>query len=432
RLIHGDLLFESAYRYQESWNTHLLDAAVRTAADFSAWHPLDFALLTGDMIDNAHFNEMEWFVEVMEGGFIDPDSGDDDDPLPGPDNDPHDPFVAGGMPPSLPWYVAPGNHDLLALGNGPLVEWMLADPTGDDANVSSLLSWLNKAVIPVCLDTPWYATESPLPERCYLPPKSWFESSDVVPDPERAFMSRHDWMTALFGTTTTPDGHGFTADDLAADWASCTIEGVVPGVPSVLVILDTVSSSGQYGTFDAVRKEWLLEQLDAAEAEAKIVIVASHHTSSSINNAGGAADLVSVLNDYPGVIAHIGGHNHQNRIRPKPAPDGLPPEHGYWEIETSSAIIWPQQSRLIEVVDNRDGTGDIHCVMLDYQIPAEVPVTEAGRFHGLYDIHSGAQEGSIGEPGDRNAVLRVAWPPEIAEALAELPHRPVQTFEFTP
>jgi hypothetical protein len=433
RIIHGDLVSESAFRYQEAWHAQLLEGAVRTASDFAWWHPFDFALVTGDMIDNVHFNEMEWFVTIMEGGLVHPDSGDDDDPLPGPENDPHDPFEARGFPPDIPWYMTTGNHDLLPLGNGTLLSWMLADPTGDTANVSSLLSWLNKAVVPVCLEQPWYPTESPVPERCYLPPKSWYTSSDVVPDPDRAFMNRYDWMLHLFDSETIPDGHGLAEANLQSGWGGYVIDELVPGVPLALVVLDTVfPSSGHRGLFEAARRDWLIARLDEVEAAGRLILVASHHGASSIDDEAQGADLVAVLNDHPGVIAHVAGHSHVNQIIPRPAPDGLPPEHGYWEIKTATPTIWPLQSRLIEIVDNRDGTGDLHCAMLDVQVPPEMPVIEGGRFYALYDVQNGSGENGEGGPDDRNVVLRVAWPPQIAGNLAALPHRPVRTFEFTP
>ncbi|MBW2276502.1 MAG: hypothetical protein JRF63_03355, partial [Deltaproteobacteria bacterium] len=143
-----------------------------------------------------------------------------------------------------------------------------------------------------------------------------------------------------------------------------------------------------------------------------------------------ANDLIDVLNDYPNVVAHIGGHTHLNRITPRPAPTDLPPEHGYWEIETASTTMWPQQTRLIEIVDNRDGTGEIYCTMFDFQVPFSMPVLDGGRFYGLFDVQDGSGEAGQGDPDDRNVVLRVAWPPELADELALLEHRDVMTFEF--
>ena len=61
------------------------------------------------------------------------------------------------------------------------------------------------------------------------------------------------------------------------------------------------------------------------------------------------------------MIAYVAGHTHVNAIEFVEGTGG----HGFWEINTASHIDWPQQSRLIEVMDNRDGTLSIFGTMLD-------------------------------------------------------------------
>ncbi len=51
-------------------------------------------------------------------------------------------------------------------------------------------------------------------------------------------------------------------------------------------------------------------------------------------------ELVDALSEHPHVVAWIGGHAHQHRIEPK---------GGFWNIETSSLIDLPQESRIVEV-----------------------------------------------------------------------------------
>jgi hypothetical protein len=46
---------------------------------------------------------------------------------------------------------------------------------------------------------------------------------------------------------------------------------------------------------------------------------------------------------------------------------------GFWEINTASHIDWPQQSRLVEVMDNRDGTLSIFGTVLDSAAPPAAP-----------------------------------------------------------
>lgn len=423
RLIYGDDIIEASYRNHESWNTQFLDATIRTGNRLHEIYPFDFALFTGDMVDNIHQNELDWFLETVEGGLVNPDSGVDDDPLPGSENDPHDPFEAEGLSESLPWYVVGGNHDDLILGNFDNLGFVVAKSTGDK---SSLLS---RAVVPTCLDEPWFDNESPVPERCYLPPKSYFASRDVIPDPARRFYTRDEWLTAFFEAGGEPAGHGLTQQNLDKGTAHYVVDEPIKGVPSVLVALDTVSSEFAYGTIDEQQLNWLAGVLDGAMARGQIAVVTSHHPVEGMFKGG--QELVEVLRDHPNVIMHVAGHTHENKITPRLPRKGESAAHGYWEILTSSIVDWPQQTRILEIVDYRDGTGAIFSTMLDYEIPVEVPQVEGGRFYSLYDLHSGGHPTSpVGQKTDRNVKLRIAWPPEVAAALAELPTREVRTYRF--
>jgi hypothetical protein len=78
------------------------------------------------------------------------------------------------------------------------------------------------------------------------------------------------------------------------------------------------------------------------------------------------------------VIAHVAGHSHDNRIQPFTRAGG----GGFWEIKSPAIADWPPQHRLIEVLDNRDGTLSIFATMLDHDSPIAAPPvgTSAGGF----------------------------------------------------
>lgn len=423
RLINGDQLFESAYRTQEAWAAQIFEATVRTGNALHARTPLDFAVLTGDMVDNIQWNELGWLRSIMEGGPVDPDTAAADDPIPGQANDPHDAFEARGIARDLPWYVARGNHDAIILGAFGSPVGLIASPTGTQ------VSALSAAVVPTCLDEPWFETESPVPKRCYMPAKTYFKKKQVVADADRRFFDRAEWLESFFGTASVPDGHGFTADNLTKKTAYYSVSGAVPGAPVRLVVLDTTAATLDGGEIGGAELAWLEDTLTAAEGNAEIVVVASHHPAGGIASPG-AERLVSALNAHPNVVLHIAGHTHVNRVTPHPAPDGMPPENGYWEIETSSVLDWPQQTRLIEIVDNRDGTGSVYSTMLDYRIPKDMPFLDGGRFYALFEQQGGGGQMVLGGPSDRNVILRVAWPEDVAAALAALPQREVATLSF--
>ena len=71
-------------------------------------------------------------------------------------------------------------------------------------------------------------------------------------------------------------------------------------------------------------------------------------------------DVVAELLKHPHVIAWIAGHSHVNDVAfhaNKP--------HGFWVVRTSAEADWPHQDRLLELMDNRDGTISLFGTLLD-------------------------------------------------------------------
>jgi hypothetical protein len=77
---------------------------------------------------------------------------------------------------------------------------------------------------------------------------------------------------------------------------------------------------------------------------------------------------------YPNVIAYVAGHTHRNDLSPYARRDR---RGGFWEINTASHADWPQQSRLIDMVDNRDGTLSLFGTILDSAAPIAPPTPGA-------------------------------------------------------
>jgi hypothetical protein len=66
------------------------------------------------------------------------------------------------------------------------------------------------------------------------------------------------------------------------------------------------------------------------------------------------------------VVTFIDGHEHLNHIVPYGRTTAGASDGGFWEITTASHIDWPQQSRLLDLFDNRDGTLSIFSTVLDH------------------------------------------------------------------
>ncbi len=68
------------YRPQELLTTHVVEAMVqavnRCEVGPVSGAPIDFAIVTGDLTDNAQENELGAFLSLLDGRRVDPDSGD--------------------------------------------------------------------------------------------------------------------------------------------------------------------------------------------------------------------------------------------------------------------------------------------------------------------------------------------------------------------
>ena len=167
-----------------------------------------------------------------------------------------------------------------------------------------------------------------------------------------------------FTTTGLPVGHGFTEDNRTTGVGYYTFDQG----PIRFLVMDTVNENGgPDGSIAQSQFEWIQEQL-AASGD-MLVVASSHHTSWTMGNDEPGAEprvlgpaLVEEFLAHDNLIAWVNGHTHDNQIRAHRSETG-----GFWEINTASHIDWPQQARLIEVLDNDDGSLSIFCTMVDHQ-----------------------------------------------------------------
>jgi metallophosphoesterase (TIGR03767 family) len=160
------------------------------------------------------------------------------------------------------------------------------------------------------------------------------------------------------------------------------------------IVLDTVNPNGESnGSIDEAQLGWLRRLLDAnsrtrltadgrrepAHGKDHLIVLFSHHTIGSMDNAttGTRAPGRRVLGDevlqlllrYPNVVAWVNGHTHVNHIIPHQRPAGWAAPGGFWELNTASHIDFPQQARIVELVDNHDGTLSIFGTIIDSIAP---------------------------------------------------------------
>ena len=108
-------LFECAYSPIMLSTTHVLNAAVKTINGLHRQTPFDFGICLGDVANCDQFNELRWFIDVMDGQPITPSSGAH---LGADTIDYQKPYQAAGLDRSIPWYEAIGNHDQFWMGIG--------------------------------------------------------------------------------------------------------------------------------------------------------------------------------------------------------------------------------------------------------------------------------------------------------------------------
>jgi metallophosphoesterase (TIGR03768 family) len=378
----GGGVASSAYSPVMMYSTQVLDAAAQTINALHQQNPFDFGISLGDACNSTQYNETRWYIDVLDGKDINPDSGDKDDPVAGRYNDYQDEFKAVGLDKSIPWYQTLGNHDHFWIGTYPVDDYLRNTYIGKDilctGNVfTDPLNALNQRYYYMgAIDGRTVYGDiigvGPV-ENFTTPPKV------LASDSNRRSLTRVEWMNEFFNTSSTPVGHGFNQTDANNGFACYSF---IPNadVPIKVIVLDDTQSEtdGNYidapdyghGSLDETRYNWLVSELDAGQAANQLMIIAAHIPIAvePENSAMGwwsahayvnQTDLLAKLHTYPNLILWIAGHRHFNQVTALPynASDSDDhPELSFWQVETSSLRDWPQQFRTFEIVRNSDNT----------------------------------------------------------------------------
>jgi len=376
----------SAYSPVMLSTTQVLDAAVQTINAIHKQNPFDFGISLGDTCNSTQYNELRWYIDVLDGKNINPDSGAKDDPVPGPYNDYQDEYKAAGLDETINWYQALGNHDHFWTGFLPPNDYIRQNLIGED-----IVNLGNPFIDPLGLASRGSYMGSidgrtPLGDIIGVGPVAQFTTPPKVlaADPDRRSLSPQEWMSEFLKTSSNPVGHGFTQANVDNDFASYSFEPK-SDMPIKVIVLDDTQKNDDINNPDSLgyghsfldneRYDWLVSELDKGQAEGKLMVIAAHipigvepapsmmgwSSTAPISE----AQLISKLHEYPNFILWIAGHRHENIVTAFKSPDADRPELGFWQIETSSLRDFPQQFRTFEILRNSDNTVSIFTTDVD-------------------------------------------------------------------
>ena len=255
--------------------TQVLDAAVQTINAQHKSTPFNFGIALGDACDNTQYNELRWYMDVLDGKLIQPSSGAH---LGAGSVDYQKPFQAAGLDRSIPWYQAVGNHDQFWMGSCQVTAHVKNTLVGSSVLTMGILQNL-----PPTPATWTNAFNTPFADAYYMSvvngADQWGELLWLGPttppvgnrppikaDPNRRSLSINQWMDEFFNTASQPVGHGFTRQ-MAAQGFACYSFQPVPGIPLKVIVLDDTDkvNHSPSASLDPTRFQWLENELAAGQ-----------------------------------------------------------------------------------------------------------------------------------------------------------------------
>ncbi len=420
----------SIYSGVMMYTPQVFDAAIQTANALHKKDPFDFFISLGDVCNTSMYNELRWYLDIIDGKVITPSSGAHAGAA---TIDYQKPFKAAGLDRTIPFYQALGNHDHFMIGSFPVYE----TPGLADSYISDTVwSVSNKLLTPVTIQTPAAFPANINVTRRNDPADNYYQgvidgttpygtvkyagtfatAPKVVADPNRRSLHRTEWMQEFFNTTTGPVGHGFNlvTSNLnfinlvpANERAGFACYSFLPksDVPLKVIVLDDTQREDDgsldihgHGFLDATRWAWLQAELADGQLAKQLMIIACHipicvanvgtelewwlgDPNATITNACTITELVTTLQNSTNLLMWISGHRHVNHVKAFKSPDPVnAPEKGFWQVESSSLRDFPQQFRTFEIFINSDYTISIEAINVDIAVKEGTPAATSRKY----------------------------------------------------
>ncbi len=406
----------SVYSPTMLYTTHVLDAVVQTVNALHGINPIDFGISLGDTCNSTQYNELRWYIDVLDGKVITPCSGD----RVGSDRiDYQKPFKAAGLDPAIPWYQAIGNHDHFWLGSIPPDVGDMRRTCISNEVVAMPNSLFRASSIYDQTPPLFYmgVIDGSTPTGAIIKAGKvgdpGFTSPPIIAaDRDRRSLTMSQWKQEFFNTISNPVGHGFNlVPPGQEDSFACYSFVPKSTIPVKVIVLDdtqreddgAVSIHGR-GFLDQARWTWLKNELNTGDAAGQLMIIAAHvpigvcpHKSvtgadtymdwfdnsanpAGMQNAVDLAGLLAELHSHPNLIMWMAGHRHINTVKAFITDDAAAPERGFWHVETSSLHDFPQQMRVFEINLNSDYTISIVTTNVDPAAKAGTPAWTARKY----------------------------------------------------
>ena len=306
------------------------------------------------------------------------------------------PFAAPGL--AVKWYSVRGNHDANVLGR-------YSARQAFPARIATGCRKVFPGGPPVRGADPVTLLRSRLGRATRVPP-----------DPARRFVSVPEFKRLHRGADR---GHGFgyvRGDELRRSRGAASYYAFSPSPGLRFVGIDTVADGGgSRGNLDHPQYRWLARELDRNSSvelsrsgavrrdgdRDRLIVVYGHHTLLTMTRPvpdeklprctrlqrrgcdldprpstpmhlglSGRGSLRALLLRHPNVVLYVAGHIHKNRVVPYFRKDR---RGGLWQVATAGHMDAPQQSRLLELMRNYDGTLSVFTTLLDHAAPARPP-----------------------------------------------------------